>query len=134
MIKQPKLNASNLFLMGFMLLACVIKVNAQTLRPQGSSNTLVMPSIDSLSLNAQNWITQEAKRQSSDFIVALVDSEPVTNQENIDSNAAMVVANEQPALTSPAHICFTQRVDGESDQRKIAASVGGSTGHQSARK
>jgi len=81
MIKQQKLNAWCLSWLAWMLLPCTCMVQAQTLRPQSAPNALSMPGVNSLNLTLQGSSAQDAKRQSSDFIVALVDSEPVTNQE-----------------------------------------------------
>jgi len=128
MTKQQKLNASNLFLMGFMLLACVIKVNAQTLRPQGSSNTLMMPSVNALNLNTQSAIPQEPKRQSSDYIVALVDSEPVTNQEILTQMQQWLSQmGNQRSQVPPTSILLKElmeRVIGEKSQLQWAAQQG----------
>ena len=91
-MKHKKLIASNAILFGWVFLIFGSLVQAQNLRaPGGSSGLTFSPSAqqpttpssqDSSSVKRSVELApQDARRQSSDYIVALVDSEPVTNQE-----------------------------------------------------
>lgn len=81
MIKQLQLNAWRLFVFGGASMVFVFSASSQTLRAPSPSNALAKPSLNALSGPEKTLNTTENKRQASDFIVALVDSEPVTNQE-----------------------------------------------------
>jgi len=83
MIKQKKFNVGRVFGVGVMGLVWALMGQAQSLRAQSAPNALSLsvPSVNTFTATSQGSTPQDAKRQSSDFIVALVDSEPVTNQE-----------------------------------------------------
>ena len=92
MIKNKKFNVSNALLMGWVFLMLVSAAQAQVLRAPGGRSGLsstALPELsgasnssDATSFKSPSEPTPaDARRQSSDYIVALVDSEPVTNQE-----------------------------------------------------
>jgi len=92
MIKKKKLKVSNALLMVWVSLMLGSAVQAQVLRaPAGRSglSSTALPELSGASnssdptsfKNLSEPAPTDARRQSSDYIVALVDSEPVTNQE-----------------------------------------------------
>ncbi len=89
MTKKRKIDALNTIFMGLGLLISVSSLQAQSLRAPGagagfslgSSSPSAVSNPEQVTVKTQPAVVQDMKRQSSDYIVALVDSEPVTNQE-----------------------------------------------------
>jgi peptidyl-prolyl cis-trans isomerase SurA len=89
MIKKRKIDAWNSILMGLGWLLAISTLQAQSLRAPsnnsgfslGASSPSAASNPEQVNVKAPPQVMQDTKRQSSDYIVALVDSEPVTNQE-----------------------------------------------------
>ena len=128
MIKKQQMNAWTLTLCVCGLLLWITGAHSQALRAPSSAGGLSLNAAEPIALRTQATGAQDTRRQASDYIVALVDSEPVTNQEIlVQMQQWLAQMGNQRGQMPPASVILKElmeKVISEKSQLQWAAQQG----------